>query len=109
MFKDSEIATKFSSGRTKSTALVKNVLAPHSVQVAVAAVENTSSYGVATDASNHGSQKIFPLVVQYFCKDKGIQSKILKVDSLPNETSDTIAQFCSDTLKALNIPGTNCR
>ena len=108
IFPDSKIASKISNARTKCTAIVKNVLAPHTVSEAVKDINESSFYGVSTDASNHKAEKIFPLIVQYFSKVNGLQIKLLSVKSLPNETSDTISNFCSETVVELGMNKNNC-
>ena len=104
MYPDSKVAAKQSTARTKATAIVKNILAPHSVSECIKQLQEVSFYGIGTDASNHKAEKMFPLVVQYFTETDGIQQKLLKFDSLNNETSETIAKFCLDTLRQLQIP-----
>jgi hypothetical protein len=53
-------------------------------------------------------KKIVPLVIQYFSKTEGILSKLIRVDSLKDETSETVSKYCIDTLKNLNIPLSKC-
>lgn len=104
MYPDSKIAAKQSTARTKATAIVKNILAPHSVSEIKGDLQKVSYYGIGTDASNHKAEKMFPLLVQYFTEQDGIQQKLLKFDSLKNETSETISKYCLDTLRQLQIP-----
>ncbi|CAI6367360.1 unnamed protein product [Macrosiphum euphorbiae] len=104
MYSDSKIAAKQSTARTKATAIVKNILAPHSVSEIKKKLQEVSYYGIGTDASNHKAQKMFPLIIQYFTEQDGIQHKLLKFDSLKNETSETISKYCIDTLRQLQIP-----
>ena len=56
--------------------------------------------GVAKDASNHLALKIFPLLIQYFDLEKGgLQTKLLDIQSKPNEIAQTIAQYVHEILK----------
>ncbi|CAM2113191.1 unnamed protein product [Caretta caretta] len=115
---DSEVARKFSSARTKTEAIVISVLAPHSVDVVLKTFEeNDIAYcGVATDGSNHGSVKIFPVIIQYFdWKNGGLQSKLIEVQNIPNETANRIAHYIKETLeknglfeKCIACTGDNC-
>lgn len=57
-FPDSDTAKKFSSGRTKTEAIVNGVLAPHSVEAVYEALKEIQYCGVSTDGSNHGAVKI---------------------------------------------------
>lgn len=43
--------------------------------------------------SNLGAVKIFPILVQYFDKNIGIKHNLIKLKSLPNETSETICNL----------------
>lgn len=104
MYSDSKIGAKQTTARTKATAIVKNILAPNSVSEIKKKLQEVSYYGIGTDASNHKAQKMFPLIIQYFTEQDGIQHKLLKFDSLKNETSETISKYCIDTLRQLQIP-----
>lgn len=75
MYADSKVATKQTTARTKATAIVKNILAPYSVQQCVKDLNEASFFGIATDASNHNAEKMFPLVIQFFNEKDGQQSK----------------------------------
>lgn len=108
MYPDSKVAAKQSSARTKSTAIVNNILSPHAIKVCVSELENIPFFGISTDASNHNAEKIFPLLVQYFKEDDGITSKILKVSSLKDETSDTITNYCLTSLTEANLSWDKC-
>ncbi|KAL4084648.1 hypothetical protein QTP88_027575 [Uroleucon formosanum] len=74
LFPDSKIACKMSTARTKGTAIVKHILAPHTVDIFKSDLENTIFFSLATDASNHKSEKIFPIIIQYFTKLDGIKT-----------------------------------
>lgn len=110
MFHDSNIVKKYSSARTKVKSLITGVLATHSLTSTLKEIksEDVYFYGIGTDASNHKAIKLFPLVVQYFSASQGLQYKLLKVGSLPNETSDTISEFCENVIDACNLEKRNC-
>ncbi|XP_026821678.1 uncharacterized protein LOC113560102 [Rhopalosiphum maidis] len=74
------VASKISSARTKTEAIVNNVLAPHSLKEVLKIINdnNISFIGVCTDGSNHGA-------------------------SLPNETSETICNLLIETLENMNL------
>ena len=49
---------------------------------------------VSIDASNHGHQKIFLVIVQYFSlSEGGLQFKLLDVDELENEKSEAVINY----------------
>lgn len=75
IFKDSIIAPKIHCERTKVEALVVNVLGPYSLEIALKNLGN-SYYSIATDASNKGNLKMFPMCVRYFNKSSNIDIKV---------------------------------
>ena len=81
VFDDSEILKKFTCGRTKASAIVNNVLYPFSVEVIMNDLKSGTGIGipfsVATDASNKGNRKVFPVAVQYFTPREGMCFKVL--------------------------------
>ncbi|XP_030049150.1 protein FAM200B-like [Microcaecilia unicolor] len=113
---DSNIARKISCAQTKTEAIVNSVLAPHSVDVVVKALSCVRFCGVATDGSNHGSQKLFPILIYYFdWKNGGLQSKLIDVHITPDETAESISTCIKNTLdrhslfqKCIAFAGDNC-
>ena len=101
---DSKIAEKVSCGRTKCEAIMNNVIGPHSQKLVIAAVNSARYFSISTDASNHGHQKIFPVIVQYFSvSEGGLQIKLLDLDELVNEKSESISNYLSHVIQSLNI------
>jgi mannose/fructose/N-acetylgalactosamine-specific phosphotransferase system component IIB len=97
-----KLEKKLSSARTKTEAIVVKVLAPHSVEQIIKDVQDVKYLGVATDASNHGYTKVFPVVIQYFPIEEGLNVKLLRVDDLKNEKSKTITEYLMDSLKKIS-------
>ena len=91
LFHNSDIAEKRACGKTKSEQLVKNVLAPKSVEDFVNILNDPDKcsqfYSVATDASNKGNRKMFPICIRYFDPCKGIENKLLSVIERVDETA----------------------
>lgn len=58
-------------------------------------------FGPSPDVSNHGAQKMFPIVIQYFDYRDGDwqKTKIVELDVLSNETAETITQYIVNTLE----------
>ncbi|KAG9278210.1 hypothetical protein AMEX_G6034 [Astyanax mexicanus] len=90
IFSDSNIATKMSCGRTKSEALVENVLAPFSQERLAAELQKVHYFAVCSDASNSGHTKLFPYTVQYFCASEGVKCGLLDFYEDPDESSEAI-------------------
>jgi hypothetical protein len=49
--------------RTKTEAIVNNVLAPHSVAIGIQDLNEISCLGVSTDGNSYGSLNLFPVVI----------------------------------------------
>lgn len=63
-------------------------------------LQNIPFISAATDASNCGSEKLFPLVVQYFdVRNEGFTTKLLEVETTVNETSETISELIINQLR----------
>ncbi|PIK59057.1 putative golgin subfamily A member 6C [Apostichopus japonicus] len=113
VYSDSEIARKMTCARTKTEAIV---IAPHGVEMVMEAMRSISHCGVSTDASNHGSVKMFPLLIQYFdWKSGGLQTKVIDLQSLADETAAMIASYITGILedkdilqKCVAFSGDNC-
>lgn len=104
LFCESNTAKNMTCNRTKATAIVNNVLAPLSITELMNDLENVAFVSVSTDASNHGSTKLFAIIVQYFdYHKKGVTSKLLEIETANNETSDTISELIIKQLNKFNI------
>lgn len=103
LFPDSKIATKISCGRTKTEAILKGVLSEYSLELHTKQLENVYFLSVGTDGSNHGSLKMFPVIVRYFDMKKGILHFLIEFKALPNEKAKTIADYVQDATKSRSI------
>lgn len=117
LFKDSEVAGKISCARTKTEAIVNNVLAPYSLKITKERMEsvNIPYVGVCTDGSNHGATKLFPIVTQFFDKEFGISHALIDLKTVPDEKSATISNIVVTALdemgvkeKCIAFGGDNC-
>ncbi|KAL4127157.1 hypothetical protein QTP88_011355 [Uroleucon formosanum] len=104
MFDDSNTAKKISCARTKTEAIVNNVLAPHSLKVMIECLKCIPFISIATDASNHGNTKMFPVLIQYYdYLNGGINIKLIDLENTKNETSDTVSELLLESLNKNNI------
>lgn len=65
--------TKFSLGRTKCEAIVRSVLAPLFTDMIQEELSTVRFVAIATDASNHGAIKMYPVLVRYFLPEEGVK------------------------------------
>lgn len=81
IFTDSEMSKNIHCGRTKMESVVKNILCSKSIEIVLqnlkAGTEKSLFFSISTDASNHGTIKLFPIPVRYFDCDSGIQNKLI--------------------------------
>lgn len=104
IFADSETAKNFKCGKTKTEAIINRVVAPHAIMSILETLRKISCISIATDASNHGAEKLFPILIQYFnWTGSGIETKIIDLQSLPNETSLSIANLIYATLNTHDL------
>lgn len=103
-------------GHTKVEAIVNGVLGPYSVKSISNQTNCVSFIGISTDASNHNSVKMFPVLIQYFdFKKGGMQIKLVDICSTDNETSETVTDLLCSVLeklhltqKCISFSGDNC-
>lgn len=76
---------KLRCARTKSEAIVVNILAPMAIHELNDHLRKANCITLLTDASNHGSTKLFPVLVRYFFPYEGVQIKILEFQEQPGE------------------------
>lgn len=100
LFTDSKIANKIRSGITKMEALVTEVLGPYYVETVINDLNNHLFLCLQTDASNKKNIKLFPLVVQYFSINEGIQNRLIDIYENSNESADGMFE----AIKSLWIP-----
>jgi hypothetical protein len=107
LFLDSDIATKLFCGRTKSELLVKNVLAPKRVEDFMDILNDPTKcsqfFCVATDASNKGNRRLFPIRIRYFDPTKCIENKLLGVVERTDETAISLYEMLLEKLEAFHL------
>lgn len=79
IYDDSKLSKKIHCGRTKSESIVKNVLAPKSIEMVLQEMCSDKysfhlPFSIAIDASNKGNRKFFPIAVRYFHPVIGIRN-----------------------------------
>ncbi len=106
LFPDSNIVKKIHCARTKTIAIAKNILAPHSIDNDVTRlISNDQIFSISTDASNKGNLKMFRIVIQYYTVDEGLVNFVLDLLEDPKETAKDIYNNLkkSNNLKVENI------
>lgn len=103
IFPDSNIAQGISCARTKTEAIVTGVITPWVLNKIQQSLESIECIGVSTDASNHGAEKIFPILIQFFDWQEGITTKVLDVMNTRNETAETITEIIKSTLQKYDL------
>lgn len=103
IFSDSTVACKFRCGRTKTSKISQNCLASASKLLIIQDLANNHKYSVATDASNKGNIKTFPLVLRYFDKGKGVQTRLLSFFNLDAEKSTDISNAILEQLNRYGL------
>lgn len=108
IFSDSKIVAEYTCGKTKCEAIICNVIGKHAENIVFESLQKVEFFSISTDASNHGSKKIFPVIVQYFSViEGGLQTKLLEFDEVPGETSEIITEYLKAVLDKVGMP-TKC-
>ncbi|GFR22823.1 uncharacterized protein TNCT_492001 [Trichonephila clavata] len=94
---------KFTCARTKSEAIVLNVLAPTTMKELKDDLDKSNCITILNDASNHGNKKIYPTVVRYFQPYVGGKVNILDLRDQPEETSDINVNYLNQVLIDNNL------
>lgn len=94
---------RFSCGKSKCSAITKKVLYPYFKSKLENVISKVNYLSIMSDASNHNATKLFPLMIQYFDADVGIETKILNLAALPGETSDIINNNIMEVLRKHDI------
>lgn len=95
--------TKFGCARTKTEAIVNNILAPWCRNVLKEELENIYFISVSIDTSNHKSIKIFPILIRYFSPETGVHMKVLEISSVKCETSTALSEHVISVLQKYNL------
>ena len=104
-----------SCGRTIAASIVTDVLAPASVETGLRELKkpivqlqsdkntHTPFFSVASDASNQGTTKLFPLSLRCWTPELGLKSKFLDFYEDSDESSATIHRQITNKLKENNL------
>lgn len=99
LFNDSNTVKKIHMGRTKAEMIAINVLGPKTVSDILEDISNGKQqyFAIATDASNKGNRKMFPLCVRYFTVT-GVKCKLLDFYESCDETATGINEAITNRL-----------
>jgi hypothetical protein len=89
---------KYGCARTKTEAIVSNVLAPFAAEELENDLQSVNYVTLFTDSSNHKSTKVFPILVRYFKPDAGVYVKILELTNLNGETAEIVSNYLTETI-----------
>ncbi|KAK4887178.1 hypothetical protein RN001_003449 [Aquatica leii] len=79
------------------------VLEPHSLKFINKQLNEILYVGVSTDASNHNSVKMFPILIQYFDQHSGMKIKVVDLQSITGETSEMVSEMLISSLEKLKL------
>lgn len=94
---------EFSCAQTKCQAIIKNVIAPHVMEIVSEDLKKCNYVTMYTDASNHGSTKLFPIVIRYFSPTTGVHVKVLEFTAAEGESSDIITNLISTAVNKYGL------
>ncbi|KAK4883262.1 hypothetical protein RN001_006581 [Aquatica leii] len=96
---------KLRCARTNSQAIIVNVLSPMTNDELREHLREADCMALLTNAFNHGSIKLFPVLIRYLLSYEGVKVKVLEFREQPGETSDIIVDYLKEVFCGNN---TNC-
>lgn len=109
MFPDSKIASNYSAGRTKTTAMI-SLMAAETSKLLSSCLKD-SPFSLSTDGSNDGgSETLFPIVIRYFDESIGeVLSTVLCIASNTNtSTGSNIFSLVDHELEKRSVSWKSC-
>ena len=103
IFSDSKFSKKISCGKTKAEALTENILAPHSIELALRELQQNKPFSLATDASNKGNLKMYPISVRFFSSTTGVTDRLIDFYTDSDETADGITAKILQVLESNSL------
>lgn len=90
-YSDSKLIEKTQLGRTKASSITNNVLKPHVLELIIDQLNDHGEvpFCVGTDASNHGSRKMYPVCARYYTRD-GLREVVLDFYEDPFEDASSV-------------------
>lgn len=95
--------SKFSGARTKTEAVIVNVISPFIFQNLLEGLKDANYISLTIDSSNRKEIKLTPVCVRYFNQREGVNVKLLFFDELPGETSDILVEHLLKCIKKYSI------
>lgn len=95
--------SKFSLARTKTAAIITNVIAPFIDRTMKYDIENRHFITIMTDTSNRKNIKLLPVVLRCFNPVKGVVNYKALIKSIPNEQSSTVSSMLMDVIHTYNL------
>lgn len=86
----------FSSARTKTEAIITNVISPFVFNDLINDLKKVNYITVTIDCSNRKEVKLVPIVVRYFCD--GVKIKLLAFEELPGEKAEMLCNYLLNIL-----------
>lgn len=102
---DSKIAKNIKCGRTKSTAILTQIVAPENINNISQHIQNENlCYSIIVDESTDiSAKKSLAIVIRYFCGTR-VRDRFLDMIEVEDQTDNGLYQALMECLKRSNIP-----
>lgn len=97
---------KFACSQTKSRAIVQNVFHPMITKSINNELNKIRFICISTDAPNHESIKLFPIIFRYYIPLEGIRTPLVDLVSMSSETAQEIRNMLLKVLDNLKYQAT---
>ena len=82
----------------KAEEIVKHVLQPISMEATLNDISKVTYYSIATDASNKGSVKVFPVALRFFLPEVGVKNTLIDFYEDTDERATTVSMQLEKSL-----------
>lgn len=106
LYKDSHIAPKLSCGRTKSTAIVCNVLAKKALEIVLEELKRSDPplfFGLQTDTSNKKNMNVFLVSIQIFNKENGLTNYLVDFYESADDSASGVFECLKQSMSSLGL------
>lgn len=94
---------KYAMARTKTAKIITTVIEPLIKKEIDTVIQNANFLSIIVDTSNHKATKIMPIVIRTFHPVEGVINKLVQVERVSNEKSETLSQAIIKTVQSGNF------
>ena len=110
MFSDSQIASKYKCGRTKTSHILTGTVAKNLMKDIKEEIIAAHWFGLATDGSSDENDKFLPILIRHIGKDSDlVETSLLDMPDINScSTAEQMFETCDTVIKSFSLDWNNC-